>query len=140
MAESTRKAVVTLAQVSEAFGEYVKIKGIIGDSLTGHTFDRGNRGKGFAQYDQGDNTVRTFDTKEDALTFYGRYVEVAREVGTALGHDMSGTASESATEGTDKPEGTVGTQEGQNAPEGGTEATGKVPTQTRRRVKASQEA
>ena len=137
MAENTRKAVVTLAQVAEAFASYVKVKGIIGDSLAGHTFDRGNRGKGFAQYDSTDRAVRTFETKEDALTFYSRYVEVATEVGTALGHDMTGEAAGSDAEAPAGQDGTLTSQTGGNTPQ---EAAKAVPTQTRRRVKSSQEA
>lgn len=126
MSDNTRKAVVTLAQVQEAFASYREIRGLMGDSLTGHTFDRGMRGKGFAQYDATDSLVRTFDTKEEALTFYGRYAEIAREVMAAFNINQA----ESATEAPETSEGTPG--EGESAQEV-TEAP-SVPSQRRRRV------
>ena len=132
---NARKAVVTLAQVSEAFAEYAEIRKAIGSPVDGHSFDKGARGKGFAQYDDKDNIVRSFESKEDGLTFYGRYVEVAREVMEALGHEVPASTPESAEEATDGADGgtvTGGTEqdseEGNSAP---------VPAQTRRRVKAS---
>lgn len=132
MSEATRKAVVTLAQVNSAFAEYVTVKGLLGEDMTGHSFDRGNRGKGFAHYDQSDSTVRTFDTKEDALTFYGRYVEVAREVMDALGFK----APEATESGQDAPEGTESAPEAPEAPESA-ESAAAVPAQRRRRVAAN---
>lgn len=75
-----RKAIVSLDAVREAFASYASVREEIGLPTTGHTFDRGARGKGYAQYNSADMIVRTFDTKEDALTFYSRYSEVAREI------------------------------------------------------------
>lgn len=129
MSDNTRKAVVTLAQVQEAFASYREIRGLMGDSLTGHTFDRGARGKGFAQYDATDSLVRTFDTKEEALTFYGRYAEIAREVMAAFNINQA----ESATEAPETSEGTPGEGESDQAAESTTEAP-SVPSQRRRRV------
>jgi hypothetical protein len=81
MSESkVRKAVVTLAQVQTAFSAYAGVKAEIGTPVSGHSFDKGPRGRGFAEYDAADSIVRTFEGKEDALTFYSRYTEVAREV------------------------------------------------------------
>ena len=79
-----RKAVVTLADVQIAFAAYAGVKAEIGSPVSGHSFDKGPRGRGFAEYDATDDIVRTFDGKEDALTFYSRYAEVAREVIDAL--------------------------------------------------------
>lgn len=80
MSDHIRKAVITLNQVQAAFLAYQTVRTAMGDDITGHTFDRGARGKGFAQYDTTDAVVRTFDSKEDALSHYGRYTDVAREV------------------------------------------------------------
>lgn len=78
--EQGRKAIVSLTEVQEAFTAYGQVRAEIGADVSGHTFDRGARGKGFAQYDAGDNIVRSFEGKEEALNFFRRYVEVAREV------------------------------------------------------------
>lgn len=129
----TRKAIVTLADVQEAFKGYAAVRSNIGMPVTGHSFDRGARGKGFAQYDQADGIVRTFDTKEDAHIFYSRYVEVAQEVM----HAPAVTLAESTQEAPEAPEGTQTTQEASNVPQSGAESA-TVPTQRRRRV--SQEA
>lgn len=126
MQENTRKAVVTLAQVGEAFAAYLAVKADMGQPITGHTFDRGNRGRGFAEYDSNDSTVRTFDTKEEAHTFYGRYSEIAREVMEAVGYVPTAQEHQEATE---EQEGTEEHQEEQ-------ESTPAAPKQTRRRVKA----
>lgn len=132
---NARKAVVTLAQVSEAFAEYAEVRKAIGSPVDGHSFDKGARGKGFAQYDDKDNIVRSFESKEDGLTFYGRYVEVAREIMTALGHEVPASTPESAEEATDGTNGGTVTAEAAQNSEGDNSAT--VPAQTRRRVKAS---
>jgi hypothetical protein len=68
---TTRKAVVTTAQVTEAFASYVAALTRIGQNISDHEFDKGFRGRGFAEYDGKGNVVRSFDTKEDALTTYG---------------------------------------------------------------------
>ena len=69
---STRKAVVTTAQVREAFAKYVGALVLIGQNdAAGNEFDKGARGKGFAEYDGAGNVVRSFETKDDALAFYG---------------------------------------------------------------------
>lgn len=67
---TTRKAVVTTAQVTAAFDSYKGAFAVIGQDISGHEFDKGFRGRGFAEYDSKGNVVRSFDTKEDALTTY----------------------------------------------------------------------
>ena len=110
MSEKARKTVVTLEMVRTAFAAYAVVKSQIGMDVSDHSFDRGARGKGFAEYDGTDRVVRTFDSKDDALVFYSRYVDVASEVLSAVGH----------------PEHVEG-QDDQPA----------VPAQKRRRVKAN---
>lgn len=80
---TTRKAVVTTAQVQEALNSYKAVKAEIGQNVSSWEFDKGARGKGFAVY-SGNDVVMPFDTKEDALNYFGRYAEVAREVIDAL--------------------------------------------------------
>lgn len=75
MAENTRKAVVTTAQVQEAFSRYQAAHRVVGTDLSGHEFDKGARGKGFAEYDGAGNVVRSFESKEDALTLYSLTAE-----------------------------------------------------------------
>lgn len=70
MSENTRKAVVTTAQVVEAFDRYKTALQVIGTDITGHEFDKGFRGRGFAQYDSNGGVVETFETKNDALDTY----------------------------------------------------------------------
>lgn len=120
-AEKARKAVVTLAQVQEAFSLYQAVKADMGTPILGHAFDRGNRGKGFAEYDHNDSVVRSFDTKEEAHTFYARYAEIAREVMAAVGHAAPVSDSQEVKEGQEEEE-----------------QTATVPAQTRRRVKAQE--
>lgn len=68
---ATRKAVVTTAQVQAAFANYVAALVKIGDNgSVDNEFDKGFRGRGFAEYNIKGEVVRSFDTKEDALTFY----------------------------------------------------------------------
>lgn len=71
MSENTRKAVVTTAQVQAAFDRYKAAHKVIGTDLDGSEFDKGARGKGFAEYDAQGAVSRSFDSKEDALTHYG---------------------------------------------------------------------
>jgi hypothetical protein len=134
MTQNTRKAVVTIAQVSEAFADYAEIRKFIGQPVAAHSFDKGPRGKGFAQYDGNDSVVRLFDSKEDALTFYGRYVEVAREVMAALGREVPVNAPEATSEAS---EGTVTGEPSEAAQGSEGDNSAPVPAQTRRRVKAS---
>jgi hypothetical protein len=68
---TTRKAVVTTDQVREAFASYVLGFKKIGQDITKNEFDKGLRGRGFAEYDGKGEVIRSFDTKDDALTFYG---------------------------------------------------------------------
>lgn len=77
MSETTkvRKAVVTTAQVAEAFASYASAQKVIGNDILSHEFDKGFRGKGFAEYDGTGAVVRTFETKEDALSHYGLLAE-----------------------------------------------------------------
>lgn len=75
MSDTTRKAVVTTAQVAEAFAHYVAAHTVVGVDKTSHEFDKGHRGKGFAEYDGTGAVVRSFETKEDALTEYSKVAE-----------------------------------------------------------------
>lgn len=70
MSENTRKAVVTTAEVVAAFDRYKTALSVIGEDLSEHEFDKGFRGRGFAQYDSNGDVVESFDTKEAALTKY----------------------------------------------------------------------
>ena len=73
---TTRKAVVTTAQVQEAFASYVLAHVRNGDDTkNSNEFDKGLRGRGFAEYTGNGLVVRTFDTKEDALTYYSLLAE-----------------------------------------------------------------
>lgn len=132
MSEKTRKTVVTLEMVRTAFAAYAAIKAQIGTNVSNHSFDRGARGKGFAEYDATDHVVRTFDSKEDALTFYSRYVDVASEVLSAVGHEVPVNAPESDAGATEQA------AEGESNPEAANSQDDKpaVPAQKRRRVKA----
>lgn len=93
-----RKAIVTLEMVREVFTAYGLIRARIGMPVVGHTFDKGPRGKGFAQYDATDTIVRTFEGKEEAHTFYVRYVEVAEEVLSAPAVSVVQEATEEVQE------------------------------------------
>lgn len=70
MSENTRKAVVTTAEVVVAFDRYKTALSVIGQDITEHEFDKGFRGRGFAQYDSNGGVVENFETKEAALTKY----------------------------------------------------------------------
>lgn len=73
---TTRKAVVTTVQVQAAFANYVAALVKIGDSgSVDNEFDKGFRGRGFAEYNAKGEVVRSFDTKEDALTYYSLLAE-----------------------------------------------------------------
>lgn len=79
-----RKAVVKMEDVKVAFAAYVGIRqAVIGD-VQGHSFDKGFRGRGFAQYDSNDNVVRTFESREDALNYYKNWADIASEVLVAI--------------------------------------------------------
>lgn len=72
MSDTARKAVVTTAQVRDAFASYASALVLVGQpEVAGNEFDKGLRGRGFAEYDAAGNVVRTFETKDDALNFYG---------------------------------------------------------------------
>lgn len=80
----TRKAVVTTAQVQEAVNDYtLTVSEISGEERLSLDFDKGFRGKGFAVYG-GESVVATFETKEEALDFYGNWVKVAKDVVTMI--------------------------------------------------------
>lgn len=72
MSETTaRKAVVTTAQVRDAFASYASALVKVGqESVASHEFDKGARGRGFAEYDGAGNVVQSFETKDDALNHY----------------------------------------------------------------------
>lgn len=71
MSENTRKAVVTTAQVRDAFASYASALVKVGqESVVDHEFDKGLRGRGFAEYDGNGNIVQSFETKDDALNYY----------------------------------------------------------------------
>lgn len=84
MSDTTRKAVVTTAQVQAALTEYVTMLGTIsGQPVAALEFDKGFRGRGFAVYTADGSVVDSFDTKEDAFVKYSNWVTTARQV-TAL--------------------------------------------------------
>lgn len=96
---STRKAVVTTAQVQAAINRYETVKAeLSGTPAVGLVFDKGARGKGFALYDPKDVVVNTFETKEEALLHFTRWVEVAEEIVL-----LQATAKQTETKTTRKP-------------------------------------
>lgn len=96
---STRKAVVTTAQVQAAINRYETVKAeLSGTPAVGLVFDKGARGKGFALYDPKDVVVNTFETKEEALLHFTRWVEVAEEIVL-----LQATAKQAETKTTRKP-------------------------------------
>lgn len=127
MTEKARKAVVTLADVQEAFSLYKAVKADMGAPILGNAFDRGLRGKGFAEYDATDSIVRTFEGKEEAQTFYGRYAEIAREVMAAVGHAAP------VTEAQEERNSQEASEEPQEEPQEDAQEAPAVPAQTRRR-------
>lgn len=78
--ETTRKAVVTTEAVREALTSYLAVRKEIGFEDGKYEFDKGARGKGFAVYDETGVVKVVFETKENALTFFTRWTEVAQEV------------------------------------------------------------
>ncbi len=77
----TRKAVVTTAEVQEGLSLYLATReAISGAKAEKQEFDKGARGKGFATYDASGAVVKTWETKEEALSFYAGWVEVAKDV------------------------------------------------------------
>ncbi len=77
----TRKAVVTTAEVQNAVENYTATRAsLTGQDVDKLEFDKGARGKGFATYDASGTVVAVWETKEDALSFYGTWVKVATEV------------------------------------------------------------
>lgn len=104
VASKIRKSIVTLEMVREVFTAYGLVRARIGMPVVGHSFDKGPRGKGFAQYDATDSIVRSFEGKEEAHTFYVRYVEVAQEVLHAPGVSVKEDDGQEATDGQEAQE------------------------------------
>lgn len=77
-----RKAVVTTAQVQDALAAYNNVRANLAGLETpdAQEFDKGFRGKGFATYNSDGSVERSWDTKDDALSFYSTWTEVANEV------------------------------------------------------------
>jgi hypothetical protein len=99
MSENGRKAVVTTLQVQNAINRYETVKAeLSGTPAVGLVFDKGARGKGFALYAPDDSVVNSFETKEEALLHFTRWVEVAEEVVT-----IQATAKQTETKTTRKP-------------------------------------
>jgi hypothetical protein len=81
MSDTTRKAVITTAQVQEALNEFTKtLATVSGKELETLEFDKGARGKGFAVYNSKGEVVDTFETKEEAYLKYVNWVTVATQV------------------------------------------------------------
>lgn len=81
MSESTRKAVITTAQVQAALTEFTKTLSVIsGQEVETLEFDKGSRGKGFAVYAKDGSVKDTFETKEEAHVKYTNWVTVATQV------------------------------------------------------------
>lgn len=70
---SDRKAVVTTVQVQDALSKVNDNYKFVLPDWKDTEFDKGARGKGFAEYDQSGSVIRSFDTKEDALKFYTQF-------------------------------------------------------------------
>lgn len=80
-ATSTRKAVITTAQVQAAVDKYTEtLSTISGETAVKMEFDKGARGKGFAVYNKAGDVVDTFETKEDAYVKFTNWVTVATQV------------------------------------------------------------
>ncbi len=76
-----RKAVVTTAEVQNAVNNYTATRATLtGQDAESLEFDKGARGKGFATYDASGAVVASWETQEDALSFYGTWVKGATEV------------------------------------------------------------
>lgn len=80
MSESTRKAVITTAQVQGALDDMNTLKAEIGLPINGTVFDKGARGKGFAVYTADDRPVETFETKEAAYVKFSTFAEVGNTI------------------------------------------------------------
>lgn len=79
-----RKAVVTTVQVQDALAAYNITRGNLAGLEISEVqeFDKGFRGKGFATYNQDGSVERSWETKDEALSFYSTWTEVAQEVVT----------------------------------------------------------
>lgn len=77
-----RKAVVTTAEVQAALVKYNTLRGDLAGLSAPETqeFDKGFRGKGFATYNTDGTVERTWETKDEALSFYSTWAQVAGEV------------------------------------------------------------
>lgn len=81
MSDTTaRKAVVTTAQVQAQLDIVNTILHKLDSTHVGTEFDRGGRKGGFAEYRADETVVRSFDTKDSALTFYTALAEGMRQV------------------------------------------------------------
>ena len=81
MSDTTRKAVVTTAQVQEALSAFTKVLSeASGKPVEVIEFDKGARGKGYATYRADGSVVETFTTKEDAYVKFHNFAEGARQV------------------------------------------------------------
>jgi hypothetical protein len=82
MSENTRKAVVTTAQVQEALKNYNSVRANLAGLETpdAQEFDKGARGKGFATYNADGSVDRPWETKDEALSFYSTWTQVANDV------------------------------------------------------------
>lgn len=84
----TRKAVVTMEQVRDAFQRFTSAHVLTGEgAYAEHEFDKGMRGKGFAEYDHEGRIVHTFESKDDALAHYSGIAEGMWRVLDALAND-----------------------------------------------------
>lgn len=104
MSNTTRKVAVVTSQVQSALAQYASTREMIGlKDTTGHEFDKGLRGKGFAQYDSNGNVVRTFETKDEAFAHYNGWTVTALEVLKAVGHqELAESKGETAKKATEK--------------------------------------
>lgn len=81
MSDSTRKAVITTAQVQESLADFLKVLSeASGKPVETIEFDKGARGKGFATYRADGSVVDTFETKEDAYVKFYNFAEAGRQV------------------------------------------------------------
>lgn len=75
MSDTARKAVITTAQVQEALDRVNANYKTLYPEWLSYEFDKGHRGRGFAQYNPDGSIVRSFDTKEDALGYFTSYAD-----------------------------------------------------------------
>lgn len=80
MSDAARKAVITTAQVQAALQAVNDNYRTIHPEWKNTEFDKGARGKGFAEYAQDGTVVRTFETKEDAYVHYSTFAEGMKAV------------------------------------------------------------